>query len=387
MTLSHQLRTAVHDTLHHHWVDAGYTAPNDVVYPWQWLWDSCFHALIWHELGRTDRALTELTQALSTQTPGGFVPHMNYQLDPDAHADLWGRSGASSITQPPMFGHAVAQLVRDGVDVPVPLIDQAEQGLRFLLERRARTPDGLVELCHPWESGADNSPRWDDLCPGGFDEERWRQHKSDLVARIERDADGAAIHNPDFAVGSIGFNALIAFNARELADGAGRRGVGELADALVPAIEQRWRGDGWADAGPAERSGMVRTADSMLALLVVSDAGQKQQGWQMVDDPDGFAARYGPRGVHGEEPGYDPQGYWRGPCWPQLAYLLWWGATVQGRAATAASLAESTVAGAEASALAEYWNADSGSGLGAIPQSWAGLVLLMDRRAAAAPRA
>ena len=25
------------------WVDHGYTAPNTEVYPWLWLWDSCFH--------------------------------------------------------------------------------------------------------------------------------------------------------------------------------------------------------------------------------------------------------------------------------------------------------------------------------------------------------
>ena len=371
-----------------HWVPEGYTVPNDAVYPWQWLWDSCFHSLIWHELGRTDRALRELDQALSTQAPGGFVPHMNYQRRPDAHADLWGRVGASSITQPPVYGHTVAHLLRAGVDVPRPIIDRAEQGLRFLTEARARHRCGLVEICHPWESGADDSPRWDDLCPGGFEIGRWRRHKSDLVARIQQADDGAPLHNPDFAVASIGFNALVAFNLRELARAADRPHLADRADELQIGIERRWNGvDCWIDAGPGEAgSGRVRTLDAMLALLVVQDQTQLDAGWRSLDASDAFAARYGPRGVHAEEPGYDPVRYWRGPCWPQLAYLLWRGAVDQGRADTATRLSDSTVAGASSSSLAEYWNPESGEGLGAVPQAWTGLVLLMDRSTATLPR-
>jgi len=62
--------------------------------------------------------------------------------------------------------------------------------------------------------------------------------------------------------------------------------------------------------------------------------------------------------------------YWRGPVWPQLAYLLW---------RAGAPIGASTVAGALRSGLAEYWNPDDGTGLGAIPQSWTGLALLMER--------
>ena len=39
-----------------------------------------------------------------------------------------------------------------------------------------------------------------------------------------------------------------------------------------------------------------------------------------------------------------------------------------------------TVAGAGASGLAEYWNPDTGAGLGAIPQSWSGLALVLAKR-------
>ena len=95
------LRRAAQSTLEAHWVPEGYAAPHELVYPWQWLWDSCFHSLIWAALGDEERALRELATALSTQDASGFVPHMNYVRDPTFHASFWGREGASSITQPP----------------------------------------------------------------------------------------------------------------------------------------------------------------------------------------------------------------------------------------------------------------------------------------------
>jgi glycogen debranching enzyme len=81
--------------------------------------------------------------------------------------------------------------------------------------------------------------------------------------------------------------------------------------------------------------------------------------------------------VHRAEPTFAPDVYWRGPTWPQLSYLLWVAATRARRADVAAAIAASTVAGAARSGLAEYWHPDTGRGLGAVPQSWTGLALLM----------
>ena len=96
----------------------GYAAPNSRVYPWQWLWDSCFHVLVWQALGEGGHAQRELAAIFGPQAPSGFVPHMNYVRDPGFHEDLWGRRNGSSITQPPMYGHVVAELVRAGSPPP-----------------------------------------------------------------------------------------------------------------------------------------------------------------------------------------------------------------------------------------------------------------------------
>jgi hypothetical protein len=382
------LRGDVRAALDAAWVvSEGYTAPNTEVYPWLWLWDSCFHSLIWAELGEPDRAVGELAAALSTIDSAGFVAHMGYQLDRQRPVELWGRPGASSITQPPMFGHAIAQLVRRGIDVPPGLVEAATRALAHLLRDRRRLA-GLIEIVHPWESGCDDSPRWDDLCPGdGFDLETWRTHKIDLLAHIERGEAGEPLHNPRFAVASVGFNALVAFNARELESATGDGSLADATDELVGSIDARFDRDRrtWIDVGPTEAgSGRSRTADGLLPLLVTADDAARHRVVEDVLDEDAYASAFGPRGVHIGEPTYEASTYWRGPVWPQLAYLLWVALDRAGEADAAEVVRTTTVAGAIESGLAEYWNGETGRGLGAIPESWSGLALVM---AAAQPGA
>jgi hypothetical protein len=356
-----------------HWRDGGYTVPNGSVYPWQWLWDSCFHALIWVELGDSDRAVAELANLLAVQDELGFVPHLTYHGDPSAQAGFWGRSGTSSITQPPVYGHAVAELVRRGVAVPDELVERSVDGLRFLLGHRARTPAGLVAVVHPWETGCDDSPRWDGWCPGGYERVRFREVKGDLLATVEWSEGGAPVANPAFAVGPAGFNALVAWNARELVDLTGDDELSLAADELSEALDDRWDPDRltWTDDGP-HPSGRVRTADALLPTLVAPRA----EAFAALADPAGLGGSFGVAGTDRREPPFDPDAYWRGPVWPQLTYLLQRAAASAGHP-TAVTLAEGLRAGATTSGLAEYWHPDTAAPGGAVPQSWTGLALLV----------
>ena len=105
----------VRSVMEAHWQPEGYTVPNAVTYPFRWLWDSCFHALIWAELGerrpcrRRARATCcgrRTTTASSRTSTTDAIPHH--------HESFWGQPGASTITQPPMYGHAIAALAAAG---------------------------------------------------------------------------------------------------------------------------------------------------------------------------------------------------------------------------------------------------------------------------------
>jgi hypothetical protein len=345
------LSDRVRAVMESHWQPEGYTVPNAVTYPFRWLWDSCFHALVWAELGEPERAVSELAHVLQAQDDRGFVPHIDYGREPSHHEWFWGRSGRSTITQPPMYGHAVAALRRRGIDVGDDLVERARAGIQFFLRER-RHPSGLIAVMHPWETGCDDSPRFDHW--GAGDPKRWYDVKGALVA---------ALPDNGFDCAPVSLSALVAWNGREL----------DLDTAdLVDAIAARWDREQctWIDGGESENtSGRVRTLEALLPLLVV----EQPDALAAITDSAAFGGAFGPAGVHRAEPAFDRRRYWRGPVWPQLAYLLW---------LSGAPVAETTVRGAETSGLSEFWDPDDGTGLGASPQSWTCLAVVMSHNAA-----
>ncbi len=339
--------------------EPGYCVPNQETYPHQWLWDSCFHSVVWAALG-DDRCVTELTSALANQSLEGFVPHMTYWSDPEAGTKFWGRPTISTITQPPMYGHAVRVASDAGFAVSENLERRARRGLEFLLGKV--DDQGLIAIDHPWESGCDDSARWDDWCPEGHDRERWRAVKHRLAAEI---AGGES----SFAAPSIGFNALVAFNAGEMRTlGVQLSGIDDLKSAIADRWNPRLRI--WTDPGGG--SGTSRTLDAMLALLV----DPRDEAFDDLLDPAAYGAAFGPCGVHRDEPSFDPDTYWRGPSWPQLTYLLAVAGRQAGRDDVAGKLMESLRGAAVESDFAEFWNPDTGEGRGAAPQTWTTLAFV-----------
>lgn len=339
--------------------EPGFCVPNQDVYPHQWLWDSCFHSVAWAALG-DGRGVTELRSVLANQEPTGFVAHMNYWLEPDGGADYWGRRSTSVITQPPMYGHALRVLTEAGFEPGAELGSKVGRGLRHLLDRPR--VNGLVPVLHPWESGCDDSARWDDWCPGGYSRARFREVKNDIVADLAMRG-GAPTPSPRFYVGSAGFTALVIWNQAE-AEVVGVPG-GDCG-RLLAALEDRWDPElrTWTDADRG--SGTARTLDGLLPLLV----DPRDEAFDDLLDPAAFDADFGPCGAHRDEPSFDPDAYWRGPAWPQLNYLLALAGRRAGRDDVADTLMDNLRRVALVNGFAECWNPDTGANRGAAPQTW-----------------
>lgn len=328
--------------LERNWVEKpGFTMPNRRKYPWQWLWDSCFHAIAWSALGDA-RCRTELESLFSLQLPDGFLPHMGYQADPARSLALWHSPGRSDITQPPMYGHALSVLRARGFHVEH-LYDRATTALRYLFERRRDPASGMIRVLHPWETGCDDSPRWDGWESRPFSERRWNRRKRELVRSIAL-RDGAAWSNPQFEVASAGFSALVAFNARELAGLTGDADLRRSAGALAEAIEAQWVDERrtWGDVrlrGPGDGA-WAPTLDGLFAMLVSEDESHVDAAFAELFATERFWRPYGPCGAAADEPGYEPSRYWRGDAWPQEIYLVMIAAQRRGRDEAARRLAE-----------------------------------------------
>jgi hypothetical protein len=283
-----------------------------------------------------------------------------------------------------MYGHALAELHRAGAAVPTELFERARRGLGFLLERRSRDGLGPV-IVHPWESGCDDSPRWDAWSGpvGAWSPMRARVVKGELVGALRLDEDGSPVASSGFEVVSAAFAALVAFNARELASVTGDGALLEGADAIGAALDTRWNPEAavWADAvvvGPSSGRGAlpVRTVEAMLPVLVSTDDAAVGAAFAALVDPSAFGGAFGPAGVHRGEPAFDPGTYWRGAVWPQLMYLLWLAAHRRGHP-VASVLRDQLRAGAWRSGFSEYWDPDTGLAGGAAPQSWTALAAVV----------
>jgi hypothetical protein len=374
--------------LHAHWdSERGHTYPHPKTYPHQWLWDSCFAAIAWAAVGQPGNGVRELTNALSAQFPDGFVPHMRYAFP---NAERGPRSDCSSFTQPPIHAHAARVLASHGA-LPEGLVAQIGLALEWLWEYR-RTPQGLLFLVHPWESGADDSPRWDSWVADFLGKRdfrglrwwrpRWSRFDRHLVDVAVFNEAGAAVDSAEFVAAPAAFNALAAHAAGEYAalsgDQSWARRAAELADVMD---RQMWcPAEGlWSDVavvGGGE-SVQVPTLDGLLPALVTADAEKAAVALRQLEDPRRFAAAYGPAYVARSHRAYSADSYWRGTAWMQMSYLTRLAALRWERGDLAEVIAQWSRRGALRSGFAEHWNPETGRGRGAVPLTWAALAAAM----------
>jgi hypothetical protein len=373
------LRRRAREILDDHWdEERGYSYPHRGTYPHQWLWDSCFTAIVRAGLGDR-RAVSELRTALSGQLADGFVPHMRYAGPTIGRGPL---TGVSSFTQPPVHAHAARVLDRRGFDPGEDVLARIDRALHYLWAVRRR--DGLIAIVHTWESGADASPRWDSWTGRGWTSRPWTRPAWDefergLIDAAVFDPSGAAGASRAFEVAPAAFNALAAHAAGELAALTGDQGWRRRAAALAAEIDaQLWdeREGLWSDrpvvgGGPSAR---VPTLDGVLGALVTPDAAKAERALAQLTIETRFGAEFGLAYVPREHPAYQPDLYWRGSAWMQLNYLVALAAARWDRAEVLGAVGEMSRRAARVSGFAEYWNPETGEGHGAIPLTWSTLV-------------
>ncbi|MBT8233209.1 MAG: glycoside hydrolase [Bacteroidia bacterium] len=165
--------------IQNNWRD-GFTIPTSKLYPFQWMWDSGFVALGTSTYD-INMSLREIENMFSGQWENGMLPHILFHSEKEKtyfpNYDFWNSNineGApnfpksSGITQPAVFGFILNDILKNhwgNEDVKAfvkKIFPKLVKYHRFLYKYRDPNQEGLFFIFHPWESGRDNSPLWDD---------------------------------------------------------------------------------------------------------------------------------------------------------------------------------------------------------------------------------
>jgi hypothetical protein len=406
-----------------------WTCPSTVLYPHQWLWDSCFVAI---GLARYDRrrAADELRAVFRGQWKNGMLPHMIFA---DGSHDLGSRRiwesrkhplapndvETSCITQPPLPAIA-AWRVAESLAEP-----DRQQFLRelfpkivayhaWLYEERDPHQHGLVTLIHPWECGLDTTPPWTKAL-GEMRMPWWLRlairlrlgrvlHRlrtdTRYVPAAERasDADGlrmlvaaarAKRHgfrlsrmppSESVLIEDLPFNAILAAANRSL-----HRIARALEEQLPAALEQQFaRTDAALEELWDENSGQYYSRDAITgALLKTSTASTFLPLWAgtvspvkaerllvRLRNPNSFWPRFPVPSVPIDDAEFQAARYWKGPSWVNINWIVVDCLRAYGHVELAHELVQRTLSLVEEHGFAEYFSPLTGDGYGADDFSW-----------------
>jgi glucosylglycerate hydrolase len=422
-----------------------WTKPAPSLYPHQWSWDSAFIAL---GLAHLDdrRAAEELESLFGAQWATGKLPHIVF--DPDAppksyfpDAERWNSSAlsedapderpTSGLCQPPVHAIAVLRIWQsaqerrgeDGrrrVELARSFLKESYPRLlswhRYLATARDPEGSGLVAVYHPWESGTDNSPRFDEALEAvevGEDLPPYARHDLEHVAEpSQRPSDEeydrylwllellkrARYEEPEiyeghpFLVKDVLFSAILV---------AANEALLEIAEVAGAEGEEREQVEGWIGRG---REGLARRWDPELKLcvdldlrsgkpskvrtvagfapLIAGDLSQERlKELLQTLDSEAFLGHEGlkrplPPSTSPLEEGFHPRSYWRGPVWPIFNWLLWWSLKRAGEFERAERMRWETLEQLAEGGFAEYFEPFTEEALGAKEQSWTAAVAL-----------
>jgi glycogen debranching enzyme len=378
----------------------------------QWLWDSCFHALVyrWFDTGM---AWEELQSLFVHQVPdgdeAGMVPHMAHFEANHAAADqrLFRQRDRSVLTQPPLIAVAALAVHRKDPrrDILQAMYPRLKRYHEWFDRRRDPDGDGLVAIIHPWESGWDASQRWDRIMgiTGPTREQLSslsdkRKALVDLI--LQHDCNAAALADVEdgFYVEPADFNAIRAADLEALATIARELGEDEEASSLdqrARAIRQAIR-----DKMLSRVAGSLRAHDLVGAqekkdspdtaakfVLMFGNCVTPEEARALRDELEApaspFHTPYPIPTTSIDHPWFDGDEYWRGNVWLPVNWLVYTGLRNYRLDGAAQRLAAKSLELVQKKGFCEFFNPISGargSRLGRLcpqNQSWSTIVLDM----------
>jgi len=376
-----------------------YTLPSPHSYPYQWLWDSCFHAIVLSIL-EPEAAKEELRSLVSKQFEDGMIPHMIYWQSGDLHRYEWGKDGTSALTQPPMIAYAAEQIYGRGKDKAFlrEIYPALYKFYKFLIEKRDPRGRHLIGIINPDESGEDNSPRFDAVL-GADDNISLDDHLKKRLVLIKENKqcnfDAEHCMRNYFWVKDVPFNTMMIENlfslermARELDIEKEAEYCKTHAESIKIGMRKFMYEDGvfWSTYGNDYKKIKVATWGHFMPLFagLYSDEEAKSVVQEHLMNKETFLAPFGIRTVSKLEPSYREmaESYsWRGPVWFAPHWYIYKGLERYGYDKEAKMILDFSRILLEKEGFREYYDPETGKGQGAEDFTWGTLVVDMVHQA------
>jgi len=272
--------------------------PSKLHYVGVWQWDAFFHALAYRHV-EMPLAKDQIRIVLDHQREDGMIPDAIHDEGTVTHLT---HPIEADVTKPPLLAWAAWKLYETDGDRE--FLDEIYEPVvrwnNWWFDYNDTDRNGLCEYLHPFSSGLDDSPLWDD---------------------------GVPVEAPDLNTYLCLQQEALSRMALAIGLEADAKMWSERADAMAHRLlAQMWDPDAglfWASRPPERARVNVRTPFNLFPLL--TGRMPPEVAGRLIahlHDERSFWPRYPVPTVALDDPKYRSQIMWRGPTWVNVNYLL-----------------------------------------------------------------
>src|SRR3989344_2244212 len=403
-----------------------FTVPSKDTYPFQWLWDSCFHAISFSALGQHERAKEELRSLLAKQAEDGAIYHITFWNKEKLKDYLFSSSQGfgrflenrgfwlpfgffnppetSAYTQPPVLALAVEYIYSKSADTD--FIKETLPALfkyyRWLYKTRDLDGDGLVSIITQFESGLDFNPVYDESIgysykrrfPGLSFKSRIPQIFNKLIFNFDTEKiyKNGKFHQKDVLFNSIMIQSLFSLERlakevgnNEISNWAGKNANKSLRTLCEKSYDKQ-TGLFYNLSGKEDRVVKVKTIVSLMPLIIPQlpqNIARRLIEEHLINQKE-FYTPHPVASVSVDERSFTPDSFvnghlriWRGPISMNTNWFLVHALRRHGYDNTADDIAKKSRELAQKHGFWEFYNPLTGEPQGAQHFGWATLVVDM----------
>ena len=394
-----------------------FTIPCDTLYPFQWNWDSAFCALGIYTYNK-DRALQEINSLFNGQWENGMIPQIIFHKNNTTYfpgPEIWESNttpASSCISQPPVLATIIWYMITLGLhdkDILNTYFDKVMNYHKWFVENRDPYSKGLLSIIHPWESGRDNSPDWDDAINSiSVDNSIYLERKDDehidkeqrptdddynrymqIVYKCkEFNWDNKKIYDEGlFNVCDPGIQFIFIRACKDLYKIAVHLNKTEHYSTLEKWIDlysynsdKLWNKNVNAYSSLNIKTGELHSCISCASMLYAyADIGSKEQRNFMIQHSKRilYATKYGFPSYDPHQKRFNKKKYWRSTIWCIINFMLTIGFISASEIELATKIKKNTIEMIDKNGFFEYFDPYKGVGYGGNNFSWTAAVYLI----------